>query len=78
MCINAGLEIVSSEIYPKEQPDLEWYFNAANTRPENRRKVHALIIAASEKVRQFFQLKEANGKTTWIWQMLRLVARKPS
>ncbi len=74
---DVGLEIVSSEIYPKEQPDLEWYFEAADTPPENRSRVRSLIDSASPAIRRFFQLQESDGKIRWTWQMLRLIARKP-
>ncbi len=76
-CATAGLMLVHSELQPMKQPDLEWYFTAAATSPENRAKVREAIRTAMPAVREFMRLGEEDGKTVWWWQRLVLVARKP-
>jgi len=73
----AGLTILKCGTTPFEQPDLEWYFDTAATTPENREKVRALIKIAPASARGVFNLAEAEGKITWWWPRLALVARKP-
>lgn len=75
LCSESGLEVVDCEIYPKQQPDLNWYFEAANTPAENRLEVRRLIRTPSPDIRSFFRIKETET-TMWCWQMLRLVAQK--
>ncbi len=75
-CAAAGLGLVHSELQPMKQPDLEWYFNAAATSPENRAKVREAIHTAPAAVREFLQLGVEDGKTVWWWQRLVLVARR--
>ena len=69
--------LVHSELQPMKQPDLEWYFTAAATSPENRAQVREAIRTAMPAVREFMRLGEEDGKTVWWWQRLVLVARKP-
>lgn len=73
---DVGLEIVVSRLEPMEQPDLEWYFETAATSPENRRKVLEAVATASAHIRRAMRLREADGRTSWTWQRLSLVARK--
>ena len=75
-CAEAGLTLVHSELQPMKQPDLEWYFNAAATSPENRAKVREAIRTVTPAVKAFLRLGEEDGKTVWWWQRLVLVARK--
>lgn len=75
-CEASGLTVTRSRLEPFKQPDLEWYFRAASTSPENQALVRAAIAAAPATVRQFFRLGEEGGKTVWWWQRLTLVARK--
>jgi ubiquinone/menaquinone biosynthesis C-methylase UbiE len=77
LCGQAALRVIHSELLPKKQPDLEWYFNTAKTSPENRRKVLELIRQAPAEVFRTLRLNpDENGKITWWWQILVLVARK--
>ena len=76
LCAEAGLPVVSSELQPLRQPDLEWYFNTANTSPENRTLVLQSVETASAHVRQVMQLDSVDGKIVWVWQRLTLIARK--
>lgn len=76
-CTGAGLTLVSSELQPMKQPDLEWYFGAAGTSPENRAKVREAIRTVPPDVKAFLRIGEEDGKTVWWWQRLVLVARKP-
>ena len=83
LCADAGLEVESCELQPKEMPDLEWYFEAAATPPENRHEVRRLVREAPEEAKRIFQLSIERGddgreKVTWWWQIVTLVARKPS
>jgi ubiquinone/menaquinone biosynthesis C-methylase UbiE len=73
---NSGLLVTRLEITPFQQPDLDWYFETAATSLENRRSVRELCASAPESARQLFQLAENEGRITWWWQRLTLVARK--
>ena len=75
-CASAGITVVHSELQRFKQPDLEWYFNAAATSPENRAKVREAIRTIPPAVKDFLKLGEEDGKTIWWWQRLVLVARK--
>ena len=72
----SGLEIVSSRLHEKKQPDLNWYFETAGTTVENRILVLDAIHAAPPKVRHALKLADDDGKIVWWWPMLRLLARK--
>ena len=76
LCEQAGLRVISSELQPFKQPDLNWYFETAATSPENRAKVLALIRTASPQVRALFRLGDEDGKIVWCWQRLTLLARR--
>ncbi|MDX6766192.1 MAG: methyltransferase domain-containing protein [Candidatus Methylacidiphilales bacterium] len=77
LCGHVGLKVTHSEIQPMKQPDLEWYFTTANTSPENRRLVRERIRTAPAEARELFHLDENDqGKTTWWWQRLVIVAVK--
>jgi hypothetical protein len=39
LVIAGGLSLIKSELHPRKQPDLEWYFETAATPAENRLKV---------------------------------------
>ena len=73
----SGLSILSSGLYPKKQPDLNWYFQTAATSDDNQIKVLDAIHAASPSVRKALRLADEDGKIIWWWPMLRLLARKP-
>jgi len=73
----SGLRVEKQEVAFRKQPDLEWYFSAANTSPENRTGVRSLIATASEQIRAEYRLGEEDGKTIWWWPMLTLAAQKP-
>lgn len=76
LCEAAGLKVSLVELSPFKQPDLNWYFEAAATSPENRTKVLGLVAHAPESARKLFSLGEEDGKIVWWWQRLTLVARK--
>lgn len=75
-CTEAGLTVLKCSLYPKKQPDLEWYFETAATPPTNRAAVREMIASAPDDVRHVFKIAVENGKTVWWWQMIALVARK--
>ena len=75
-CANAGLTVRHSMISSFKQPDLNWYFEAAATSPDGRRKVLDLVRTAPESARRLFRLGEEEGKIVWWWQRLTLVAEK--
>ena len=72
----AGFEVVRVELQPMEQPDLEWYFEAAATPAENREKVRALIAGANDHVRTSMGLETEGGRVSWTWQRVSLLAVK--
>lgn len=72
----SGLQLVSSGLYPKKQPDLGWYFETAATSPENRVRVLEAVRTAPPAVRGALRLADEGGRITWWWPMLRLLARK--
>lgn len=77
LCGHVGMRVIHSELQPMKQPDLEWYFTAANTPEKNRQEVINLVHKASPAVRSLFHLNEDDqGKITWWWQRLVLVAVK--
>lgn len=76
LCEAEGLAVVKCGTTPLKQPDLEWYFETAATPPNNRRQVRELIVSAPEAAHRVFQIAEEDGKTTWWWPRLALVARK--
>ncbi len=76
LCGAAGLKVLSSELFPFKQPNLEWYFETAATSPENREYVRALIATAPEEARRLFGLAEEEGLTVWWWRRLTLIAQK--
>ena len=64
------------ELSPFKQPDLNWYFETAATTPENRRKVLESVANAPASAKKIFRLGEEEGRITWWWQRLTLIARK--
>jgi ubiquinone/menaquinone biosynthesis C-methylase UbiE len=76
LVLKSGLEIKSSTLHPKKQPDLHWYFETAATTPENRIQVLDAIQSASVAVRKALRLEDDDGKIVWWWPMLRLLAHK--
>jgi ubiquinone/menaquinone biosynthesis C-methylase UbiE len=72
----AGLKIVRSELHPLKQPDLQWYFDTAATSPQNREKVLEAVRTVSEHVRSALGLENKDGRITWWWPRLTLLARK--
>jgi len=77
LCREHGLFVQDVILTPFKQPDLNWYFETANTSPENRRHVLDLITTAPDSARRLFNLAEEDGKIVWWWQRLTLIARKP-
>lgn len=77
LCGHVGMRVIHSELQPMKQPDLEWYFSAANTPPENRNQVLEWIRTAPPSAKELFHLDtDDHGKITWWWQRLVLVAEK--
>jgi len=78
LCEANHLKVLSIEMFPFKQPDLDWYFETAATSPENRRKVLELVANAPESARRLFRLGDEDGKIIWWWQRLTLIAQKSS
>jgi ubiquinone/menaquinone biosynthesis C-methylase UbiE/predicted kinase len=72
----AGLKVLRSELRPRKQPDLEWYFETAATRPEDRQRVLAYVQKASDHVKHALRLGNEEGKIVWWWPMLTILASK--
>lgn len=75
-CEKAGLQIIHSGLTPFKMPDLNWYFETAATKAENRERVLQLVEQAPESARSLFKLGKENDKIVWWWQRLTLVAKK--
>jgi ubiquinone/menaquinone biosynthesis C-methylase UbiE len=73
----SGLDILVSQLHPKKQPDLTWYFETAATTTENRILVLEAVQSAPPSVRSALRLADEDGKIVWWWPTLRLLARKP-
>jgi ubiquinone/menaquinone biosynthesis C-methylase UbiE len=76
LCHDAGLNVLKCATTPLKQPDLDWYFETAATSPENRLSVRDLVAHAPAAARRVFHIAEEEGKITWWWPRLSLVARK--
>jgi SAM-dependent methyltransferase len=76
LCTKAGLKTIHCQLDPFKMPDLNWYFETADTPPENRRRVLELVRDAPEQARQQFRIAEENGIIVWWWRRLTLIARK--
>ncbi len=76
LCERAGLSVNSAELKEFKQPDLEWYFETANTPPDNRVAVRRLIETATDGVRRCYKVGVEEGKTVWWWPRLTLIARR--
>jgi SAM-dependent methyltransferase/glutathione S-transferase len=71
-----GITVTKVQVEPLKQPDLNWYFNVANTPPENRKKVLEMIAKAPASVRELFKLAQEDGKIVWYWRRLTFIAGK--
>ena len=71
-----GITIAKVQVEPLKQPDLNGYFNAVNTPPENRKKVLEMIAKAPASVREVFKLAQEDGKIVWYWRRITFVAGK--
>jgi ubiquinone/menaquinone biosynthesis C-methylase UbiE len=75
-CVHYGLTVTHSKTEAFKQPDLNWYFNVANTPPENRKKVMEMLAKAPAPVRELFKIGQEDGKIIWYWRRLTLIAGK--
>jgi ubiquinone/menaquinone biosynthesis C-methylase UbiE len=78
LCEGVGLRVIRANLEPFKQPDLEWYFETADTPPANRERVRELVREAPAAARGLFRVAEEEGRTVWWWQRLTLVARRGS
>lgn len=78
LCAAAGLQTLHAALEPFKMPDLEWYFETANTSPANRAEVLELVRNAPPEARRQFGIAEEGGKIVWWWRRLTLVAFKPA
>ena len=76
LCGHVGLRVIHRELQPFKQPDLNWYFETANTSPANRAAVFKLVKEAPASARNLFRLTQEDGKIVWWWQRLVFVAVK--
>lgn len=75
-CIDAHLTVSKVLVEPLKMPDINVYFNVANTPPENRKKILEMIAKAPGAVRELFKIAQEDGKIVWYWRRLTLVAGK--
>ena len=71
-----GLTVSRSSLETVKMPDLNWYFNVANTSQENRKKVLEMLAKAPTPVRELFKIGQEDGKIVWYWRRLTFVAGK--
>ena len=76
LCGHVAMKVIHRKIQPFKQPDLEWYFETADTPSENRAKVKELVSRPPAEARELFRVGEEDGKLVWWWQRLVLVAVK--
>lgn len=73
----AQLQVLHAELTPFSMPDLDWYFATAATSDQAQAEVRESIREASPDIRRAMQLQEApDGKISWTWQRLGLLAQK--
>lgn len=72
----AGLQIKISRLDAFKQPDLEWYFNTANTSQENRKCVLEAIDMIRPSLARKIRLGREGEKIVWWWQRITLLAQK--
>jgi len=75
-CVDAGLTVTKLQVESFKMPDVNWYFNVANTPPENRKKVLEMLAKAPGSVRELFKIAQEDGKIIWYWRRITLVAGK--
>ncbi len=75
-CVHYGLTVTKSQVEAIKQPDLNLYLNAANTSPENRKKILEMLAKAPGPVRELFKIGQEDGKIFWTWRRLTFVAGK--
>jgi len=75
-CVHYGLTVTKSQVESFKMPDVNWYFNVANTPPENRKKVLEMLAKAPGSVRELFKIGQEDGKIIWYWRRVTLVAGK--
>jgi|GEM_PF-83401 len=75
-CQHCGLTVTRSVMETIKMPDLNWYFNIANTPPENRKKVLEMLAKAPTPVRELFKIGQEDGKIVWYWRRMTFVAGK--
>ncbi|MEO6847471.1 MAG: methyltransferase domain-containing protein, partial [Chthoniobacterales bacterium] len=74
---SSGLHVIFGELFSLKQTDLEHYFAVADTPAENRKEIYAMIHSAPQKAKEIFRLNtDDDGRITWWWQRLRLLAQK--
>jgi SAM-dependent methyltransferase/glutathione S-transferase len=75
-CALTGLTVTKVQVESFKMPDVNWYFNVANTPPENRKKVLEMLAKAPASVRELFKIGQEDGKIIWYWRRLTLVVGK--
>jgi ubiquinone/menaquinone biosynthesis C-methylase UbiE len=75
-CVDAGLTVTRLQVETLKQPDLNWYFNEANTPAENRKQILEMLAKAPASVRELFKIGQEDGRIVWSWRRVTLVAGK--
>jgi len=75
-CQHYGLTVTKSSLAVQKMPDLNWYFNVANTPAENRKKVLEMLAKAPTPVRELFKIGQEDGKIVWYGRRLTFFAGK--
>jgi glutathione S-transferase len=75
-CQQRGLTVTRAQMDPVKMPDLQAYFNEANTPPENRKKVLEMVAKAPAAAREIFKIGQERGKIVWTARRITLIAGK--
>jgi len=75
ICESAHLRVVHCDVGRLSQPNLEWYFQTAATPQAERDEVVRMYDSAPDSIRSLYRLATKDGKRTWQWHRLQLVAR---
>jgi len=73
---SADMQIVRCSVSRLIQPDLEWYFETADTPASNRDIITARYENAADSIRNVYEFATVDGRRTWQWHRLHLAARK--
>jgi glutathione S-transferase len=75
-CAHRGLTVTRAQVDTFRMPDLQAYLAAANTPPENRKKILEMVAKAPAAARELFKIGQAEGRIVWTARRITLIAGK--